>query len=156
MTDEEFIKFVRSHKTMSAAAVELGMHFNAFVKKAKRLNCYNPNPGGKGVIKSWISERAIPIEEIFNGNHPQFQSYKLKKRLYKEGIKKNICEICGINEWNGKSIECELDHIDGNRSNHRLDNLRIICLNCHSQTETFRFKRGYGDKLLKEKDKSKF
>jgi hypothetical protein len=156
MTDEEFINFVKSHKTMSAAAAALEMHLNTFARKAKRLNCYNTNQGSKGVKKDWVAGRAKPIEEIFNGKYPEFQSYKLKKRLYKEGIKKNICEICGINEWNSKPIECELDHIDGNKTNHSLVNLRIVCPNCHSQTETFRFKRGCGNKLLKEKNKSKF
>ena len=66
--------------------------------------------------------------------------FKLKKRLYDAKIKFNICEICGISDWNDKPLECELDHIDGNSSNHKLENLRILCPNCHSQTTTFRAK----------------
>ena len=142
MTDQEFIDFVKSQKTMGAAATTLGMHFNTFARKAKRLKCYNPNQGGKGTVKRWMSEREIPLQEIFDGMHPSYQTYKLKQRLYKKGIKKNRCEICDIDSWNGKKIECELDHIDGDRTNHKLSNLRILCPNCHSQTDTFRYKRG--------------
>ena len=60
----------------------------------------------------------------------------------KEGLKEDKCEICGCsNEWNGKPLILQLDHINGNHSDNRLENLRIVCPNCHSQTETFSNKR---------------
>ena len=52
----------------------------------------------------------------------------------------NICEECGVKSWNGKELNMELHHIDGNRTNHLLENLQLLCLNCHSQTENFRAK----------------
>ena len=62
----------------------------------------------------------------------------LKNRLLKEGILKNECSMCGVScEWNGKSLTLHLDHIDGNRFNNYLSNLRILCPNCHSQTDTY-------------------
>lgn len=145
MTDQEFIEIVKSSFTMSEAAATLGIHFNTFKRKASKLGCYNPNQGSKGSKREWMKDRGIPIEDIFNGLHPQFQTYKLKRKLFSENIKKNVCEECGISEWNNKPISCELDHIDGNSRNHALNNLRILCPNCHSQTETFRFKRGRGE-----------
>lgn len=48
------------------------------------------------------------------------------------------CSICGIDEWMGKPLNLECDHIDGNRLNNRPENLRLICSNCHSQTATFK------------------
>jgi 5-methylcytosine-specific restriction endonuclease McrA len=60
--------------------------------------------------------------------------------MLKEGLIENVCSICGITEWNNNPINMELDHIDGNRSNHKLENLRMLCPNCHSQTETYRSK----------------
>lgn len=50
------------------------------------------------------------------------------------------CEVCGISEWNGQAIKLECDHIDGNPRNNVIDNLRLICPNCHSQTDTYKAK----------------
>lgn len=65
----------------------------------------------------------------------------LKRRLLKEGIIINKCEICNIDKWNGKELTCQLDHIDGDGKNNKLENLRMLCPNCHSQTETFSGKK---------------
>ncbi len=140
MTDDEFIKITNESVSMAEACSKVGIHFNTFKRRAVKLGCYNPNQGGKNKEKPWMSERKIDIQEILDGKHPQYQTYKLKKRLYLEGLKQNKCEVCGVDKWNGSVIECELDHIDGNSKNHSLDNLRILCPNCHSQTETFRAK----------------
>ena len=140
MTDEDFVNIVKTCSTMSEACSKIGIHFNTFKRKAIKLNCYNPNSGGKGTKKDWIANRAIDLNEILEGKHPQYQTFKLKNRLYSEGIKINQCEICNINSWNEMTIQCELDHINGNSSDHRLENLRILCPNCHSQTHTFRAK----------------
>lgn len=53
-------------------------------------------------------------------------------------IRGNKCEICGLEEWNGKPITLELHHIDGDNTNHSLDNIQLLCPNCHSQTEGWR------------------
>lgn len=139
----EFISICNESKTMSEAAMKLEMHFNTFVKIAKKLKCYKPNQGRKGYKRDSSEYKLISISliEILDGKHPTYQTYKLKLRLFKEGIKINKCENCKIDEWNNKPISCELDHIDGNRTNHKLNNLRILCPNCHSQTSTFRSKK---------------
>ncbi len=64
--------------------------------------------------------------------------FTAKKHLLKQ--KEYKCEHCALSEWNGKKIVLEIDHIDGNRTNNSLSNLRLLCPNCHSQTETFRYK----------------
>jgi hypothetical protein len=71
-------------------------------------------------------------------------THALKLRLIKDGIKEHKCEICGIAEWCSKPTPIELDHIDGNRNNNQLENLRIVCPNCHAQTSNYR-----GLKLIK-------
>ena len=101
---------------------------------------YKGNQSGKGCRKRGNGSK-IPLQEILDGNHPQYQTYKLKIRLFDEGYKTNKCEECGVDEWNSMKISCELDHVDGDSNNHNLDNLRVLCPNCHSQTPTFRSKK---------------
>lgn len=78
----------------------------------------------------------IPAEEYL-GTNKFITSSKLKNKLFKEGIKENKCEICGISTWQGQKIQCQLHHINGNNQDNRLENLQILCPNCHSLTENF-------------------
>lgn len=72
---------------------------------------------------------------LINGS--TFKSNHLKKRLYKEGLKVSICELCGQDEnWEGKRMSLILDHINGNRYDNRIENLRIVCPNCNATLET--------------------
>lgn len=66
---------------------------------------------------------------------------KLKKRLFREGVKEYRCEKCGISEWNNEPIILELHHINGNHNDNHLENLQILCPNCHSQTVSFAGKK---------------
>ncbi len=136
--DAHFIKVCTDAISMAAAASTLGLHFNSFKKRALVLGCYRPNQAGVGMKKAAPS---IPLEEIIVKKlHPHYQSFKLKLRLIQEGIKDNKCESCGIKEWRNKPLSMELHHKDGDRCNHLLENLLLLCPNCHSQTETFRAK----------------
>ena len=65
----------------------------------------------------------------------------IKKQIIKEsGLKENKCECCSLTEWNNKPINLELHHINGNNTDNRLDNLQILCPNCHYQTDNFKAK----------------
>ena len=78
------------------------------------------------------------LVDVLIENSPYKSSTKLKERLFKEGLKTEKCEVCGISEWMDKKITLELDHINGNNTDNRLVNLCVLCPNCHSQTPTFR------------------
>ena len=98
-----------------------------------------------GISYLFINEKEIkskiPIEELLVENK-RYKSSDLKRRLIQEGLKQDICELCGqTSNWNNKFLTLQLDHINGNHNDNRLENLRIVCPNCHSQTETFSNKR---------------
>ena len=81
--------------------------------------------------------KALSLNEILTRDKP-YSSEKLKRRLIQEGLKVDVCEVCGqLPIWNGKPLKLQLDHINGNHNDNRLENLRIICPNCHTQTDTF-------------------
>ena len=77
------------------------------------------------------------LNEILVENS-SYQTYKLKQRLLKEGIKEYKCEKCNNYEWLGHPIPLELHHINGNNNDNRLENLQLLCPNCHAQTDNYR------------------
>lgn len=77
------------------------------------------------------------LKEILVKDSPHRCTNSLKKRLVKEGLFIYKCSSCGIKEWQGKPIALQMDHINGINSDNRLENLRLLCPNCHSQTETW-------------------
>lgn len=87
--------------------------------------------------KEFIPKR--PLSNYLSNQYP-IQSNKLKKRLLKEGLVTYKCSVCGLDVWLEKPIPLELDHIDGNNQNNSLDNLRLVCPNCHAFTPTYRGK----------------
>ena len=81
------------------------------------------------------------LKDILKENSTYSNMTKLKKRVLQNQLLEYKCAICGINEWQGKTLVLQLDHINGNNRDNRLENLRLLCPNCHSQTPTFCRKR---------------
>ena len=142
ISQERLVEVCKNSESMAKAAAKLEIHFNTLKRLAILHNCYLPNQGLRGGNKN--APVKIDLNDILSGAHPHFQTFKLKNRLLKEGIIENHCSTCGISIWNEKPINLELDHIDGNRINHSLSNLRLLCPNCHSQTDTYRSKNRPG------------
>lgn len=61
----------------------------------------------------------------------------VRNRLLRDGVFTNACSDCGLTQWRGRPISMHIDHINGIRDDHRLENLRMLCPNCHSQTPTY-------------------
>lgn len=92
---------------------------------------------GKGWNKGKIFEKKKPISFYLVNNGRKIDGTRIRKRLVSEGLKEEHCEICNITDWMGKKAPLELDHINGNHEDNRLENLRILCCNCHAQTDTY-------------------
>lgn len=106
-------------------------------KRCKELNIdyshlSNTNP---------ITKRKPQKQEIDNilvKNSTYLNRTALKKRLISEGLLEYKCVICGNRGiWNNYPLTLQLDHINGINNDNRLENLRFLCPNCHSQTTTF-------------------
>jgi 5-methylcytosine-specific restriction endonuclease McrA len=140
VTDQQIISAASAAPSMREAAFLLGMHPSAFIPRAKRLGVYQPNQGRAGTKRTKEErtkrDRHLPLEEILDGNHPQYGTALLRRRLIEEGIKELKCEMEGCST-SDPNVLYSLDHIDGNSRNHVLSNLRILCPNCHSKTSTF-------------------
>jgi 5-methylcytosine-specific restriction endonuclease McrA len=83
--------------------------------------------------------RNQPLSAYLN-NSKKIQSDKLRRRLIQEGLLATSCASCNLSDWLGGPIPLELDHVDGNRLNNNLSNLRLLCPNCHALTPTYRGK----------------
>lgn len=142
-TDEELIDAVRESHSWSELSRRLG---------------YQPSGGAHRYIKAYVIQRELDTSHFtsqswakglkFPGRRRRSledmlverstaSSSTVRKRLIAEGIRPPKCEICGLEEWLGQPLRLELDHINGEHTDNRIENLRILCPNCHSQTETF-------------------
>lgn len=148
-TDEQLIEAVRTSKSYSQVIQKLGLKLcggtHANIKlNIKKLGLDTEHITGQGWCTGELHEKLIknfvkiPTEKILVKDSEYTSTHRLKHRLFKEGLLEQRCINCGLGtEWNGKFISLQLDHKDGDRCNNQIDNLRILCPNCHSQTDSF-------------------
>jgi len=119
--------------------VEAGGNYSSIKLKIALLQLDSSHFRGK----SWRKGSSTPpkaAEEIKNylviGR--SCRSSHLRIRLLREKLKEAICEMCDSTEWLGQPIPLELDHLNGDKTDNRLENIRLICPNCHALTPTYR------------------
>jgi hypothetical protein len=145
-TDEQLVEAVKKSFSIRMVLKELklipaGGNYDQIKKRIKILGIDSSHFTGSrwnvGVRRKQ-TRYGVPVEELLV-EASDFQSYKLKNKLFSKGLKKQACEICG---WCEKSVDgripVELDHLNGDHSDNRIENLRILCPNCHSLQPTHR------------------
>ena len=144
ISKEQKLSAIKSSVSIAEALRKLGIKdqggnyriINSFIKEnnidVSHMKNQAHNKGKKLGYKRDISEYLL--------NNRKIQSFKLHKRLIKEGLFRPVCSICKNTEWNFLPIPLELDHINGVNSDNTLSNLRLVCPNCHAQTNTYRGK----------------
>lgn len=110
--------------------------------------------------QSWRRNKCFKKTDIndYLSNKKRITSHQLKIRLITEKIKEEKCESCGLSEWMNEPLVLELDHIDSNHLNNNLENIQIICPNCHAIFTRNRngYRKGYTnvitEKIIKIKE----
>lgn len=109
---------------------ELNVKYDTLVRYLRKLEIpYETNQHREGLPHH---ESRVSAMYYIKTNAP-IAATILKKKLIEEGIKEKKCERCGNTEWMGEEIPLELHHKDGNHYNNKLENLMVVCSNCHSQ-----------------------
>lgn len=137
--DEDIKNACESSVNMTQAAKKLGISLSYLSRRAKKIGCYNPKQCWNKGLDIFKDQRTsnLKFEEIFCKNS-NFSINRYKKRLVENGLLEYKCSICDLDKWMGNEIVLELDHINGINNDNRMENLRFLCPNCHSQTDTFR------------------
>lgn len=138
VTDHEFAAIVARNVTVAGVLRDMGRalvgtNYALVHHEVVRL-CLDTSHWGK----RRNSAGKVPWAKVLSAD----SSYKINSRrkaaLLREGLLENICAKCGLGpKWSGKSLVLRLDHINGVRNDNRLENLRMLCPNCDSQTDTY-------------------
>ena len=143
-TEQKLRESVRTSFSLAQVLKKLGVipcggNYQVLKKAIKHFNLDISHFTGQVWNKGLSIGARQPLQKYLN-NELKIGSYKLKNKLLKAAIFKPICSNCKRVNWLGQTIPLELDHINGNNSDNRLSNLRLLCPNCHALTPTYRGK----------------
>jgi len=146
-TDRQMIAAIKTSRSIRQVLIKIGLkaaggNYNTVKRAIKKFNLKVNMVGQaylRGKTHSWGLR--IPLKKILvKETSYKGGSYKVKGRLLLAGILKNKCYCCDGTEWLGKPIPLELEHINGDNKDFRIQNLRLLCPNCHTLTKTYRGK----------------
>lgn len=143
LSDEQFVELLKNSSTISEVLFKLGYSVKGnswgFAKIRQRMSDLNLDGSvfkGKSPITKYGSLHKVNASDILKPNCKHTRSV-LRRYVIKNNLIPYRCAICGCVEWQGRTLSLELDHINGINNDNRIENLRFLCPNCHSQTTTY-------------------
>ena len=142
LSDEQFVELLKKSSTISEVLFKLGYTtkgnswgYSQIKRRMTDLNLDYSIFKGKSYLANKKHDK-ISEQDILRENC-KHQRTVLRRYVIKNNLIPYKCAICGCTEWQGKTLSLELDHINGINNDNRLENLRFLCPNCHSQTSTY-------------------
>lgn len=143
LSDEQFVELLKKSSTISEVLFKLGYTVKGnswgYSQVKRRMDDLNLDYSifkGKSAVIKITKLNNVRKEDILKENC-KHQRTVLRRYIIKNNLIPYKCAICGCTEWQGKTLSLELDHINGVNNDNRLENLRFLCPNCHSQTSTY-------------------
>lgn len=143
LSDEQFVELLKNSSTISEVLFKLGYSVKGnswgFAKVKQRMSDLNLDGSifkGKSPITKYGTLHKVDALDILKPNCKHARSV-LRRYVIKNNLIPYRCAICGCVEWQGRTLSLELDHINGINNDNRIENLRFLCPNCHSQTTTY-------------------
>jgi hypothetical protein len=144
-SDEQLRAAVVGSKSYAAVIRSLGLvpaggNYDGVQRRVRELALDTSHFTGMGWNKggAFVPHPALPLDEVLVANRPT-SSHALKQRLFRHRLKSERCERC---DWAERApdgrLPLELDHINGDRTDNRIENLRVLCPNCHALQPTHR------------------
>ena len=143
LTDEQFISLIKESINISEVLFKLGYTvkgnswgYSQIRKRMEELKLSFNDFKGRSAFYDSVKKKTINPLKLFSSNSKHARA-TLRRVIIIDSLLPYKCAICGIKEWNNKTLSLELDHINGINNDNRLENLRFLCPNCHSQTTTY-------------------
>tara|TARA_Y100001937_G_scaffold123473_1_gene186411 strand:- start:335 stop:886 length:552 start_codon:yes stop_codon:yes gene_type:complete len=125
---------IRNTQSIASAARYLEVSYNTFKKYAKMYDLFeqNKNQAGIGIPSKGNTGWGIKLQDIFAGSSPNYPHWKLQERVLREGFLKQECSNCGYDDYRTADMKGPylINFLDGDHTNHSLDNLSLLCYNC--------------------------